>query len=187
MLAKSRFFAFLSFLSGLENFGRSFSNIFVSGQGDDRTRQKIKYKLRDVVILFSVQTIIIVSSTWLVAWWAYLVLWVFPIYFFAFRADLTRVFCEHSGLFSDADLDSNFRLVSYKCNWLEKIFFAPHNMHCHISHHLWPSIPYYNLLKTEKWLANGTNVTLKLFAWSGELPISLFCINIFTGALIRVQ
>jgi fatty acid desaturase len=73
-----------------------------------------------------------------------------PIYVFAYRADLVRVFCEHSMMVTDDAADHSMRLVTYRSNWLEKLFFAPHNMNYHMAHHLWPSIPYYNLPEADR-------------------------------------
>ena len=83
--------------------------------------------------------------TFAISWWAYPVLWLLPVYLFGYRADLVRVFCEHSLTAPDAEADASLRLITYRSNWFEKLFFAPHNMNLHAVHHLWPGIPYYHL------------------------------------------
>ena len=39
------------------------------------------------------------------------------------------------------------RLINYESNFFEKLFFSPRNMNFHAIHHLYQSIPYYNLKK----------------------------------------
>lgn len=100
---------------------------------------------RDWVILIGTQATLIGSLSIMFGWWGYIFMWALPIYTLTYCADMCRVFCEHStenG--SDATLLSD-RLVMFEPNNLERIFFAPMNMHHHIAHHLWPAIPYYNL------------------------------------------
>jgi fatty acid desaturase len=43
-------------------------------------------------------------------------------------------------------------------NRLERFFVAPLNMNHHAAHHLWPSIPYYNLAAAERemWATGAT-------------------------------
>ncbi len=36
-------------------------------------------------------------------------------------------------------------MITYLSNPIERMFVAPMNMNYHAAHHLWPSIPYYNL------------------------------------------
>ena len=58
--------------------------------------------------------------------------------------DLVRSVLEHAQPESDAKADQH-RLTTFLSNPIEKIFFAPMNMNYHAVHHLWTSIPYYNL------------------------------------------
>lgn len=116
-----------------------------------QTHGKIKsYKLRDIFILCTWQILLITLLTLYIRWWAYPLLWLVPCAI-AVCFDLVRVFCEHSEFQeNDSISDSGMRLHSFESNFLERIFFSPHNMNCHIAHHLWPAIPFYNLRKAEK-------------------------------------
>ena len=82
--------------------------------------------------------------TWSIGWWAYPVLWLFPVYAFMFLGDNFRSFAEHSHPENDHAADEH-RLITYTSNPVERMFVAPMNMNFHTAHHLWPSIPYYNL------------------------------------------
>jgi fatty acid desaturase len=61
-----------------------------------------------------------------------------------FLADNFRSFAEHSHPESDTLADEH-RLITYLSTPFERMLVAPMNMNCHAAHHLWPSIPYYNL------------------------------------------
>jgi fatty acid desaturase len=138
---------FLFFLTGLSNLWPTLRNVFLNKRSNSTPRQSSKpnYGLRDLIILALWQTCLIVGLSYFIGWWAYVTLWLLPVYLFAYRADLVRVFCEHSMLVPDDRADASLRMVHFESNWLERQFFAPNNMNCHVAHHLWPGIPYYNL------------------------------------------
>lgn len=136
----------LAHLTGLSSLYRSFSNVFLrrTVAPKDRPKQeKPKYTLRDFVLIALWQAGLIGGLTWLVAWWAYPVLWLAPVYL-AFVLDNFRAFAEHSQPEPDGQADEK-RLITFLSNPVERIFVAPCNMNYHTAHHLWPSIPYYNL------------------------------------------
>ena len=53
-----------------------------------------------------------------------------------------RSIAEHFGLANEHELNAS---RNFHCNWLEKTFFAPHNVGYHLDHHLFMSVPFYNL------------------------------------------
>ena len=144
---KESVLSFVAFLSGLANLIPSVRNVFFA-RGP--RRKPGGYTPRDLVILLGWQLLLFTGLTLSIGWWAYPILWVLPVYLFGYRADLTRVFCEHSVTGQDEAADADFRLITYSSNWLEKRFFAPHNMNYHAAHHLWPGIPYYNLPEADR-------------------------------------
>jgi fatty acid desaturase len=156
---------FLVFLTGLANVWPTIRNIFLRKSRQVAVVQEPvleSYKLRDIAILVAWQAVLIIGLSYAIGWWAYPILWLIPVYLFAYRADLVRVFCEHSMMQSDKTADESLRMVHYDSNWLELQFFAPNNMNCHVAHHLWPGIPYYNLPlaeeKVRSWdLKNGSH------------------------------
>lgn len=148
---KDPFINYFLFLLGIKTLLTSFKNIFVKPLlYKKRKNAKTLYKLRDITILISWQLFLIIFLTYLFGWFGYIFYWIIPVYIFSYRADIVRVFCEHSTKTPDVSSYKDLRLVSFESNFFEKLFFAPHNMNCHISHHLWTSIPYYNLNKAEK-------------------------------------
>jgi len=102
-----------------------------------------RYTIRDYLLIGIWQIALLGGLTWLIAWWAYPVLWLLPLYL-AFAADNFRAFCEHSQPRPEPFANEH-RLITFLSNPVERLFVAPLNMNYHAAHHLWPSIPYYNL------------------------------------------
>lgn len=110
------------------------------------TAPRPPYRARDLALLAMWQVVLFAALTMLFGWWAYLVLWWVPVFVFTFLADNLRAFVEHSQISSDAEADAgSARLITHQPGWLERQLVAPMHMNFHAAHHLWPSIPYYNL------------------------------------------
>jgi fatty acid desaturase len=133
--------AYLAFLTGLANVVPAVANVFVHNSGAGSRR---RYSVRDISIILGWQAVLASGLTIAVGWWAYPVLWLAPVYVFTYLADMLRSFLEHSHPEADERADEH-RLITYESSRLERLFFAPMNMNYHTAHHLWPSIPYYNL------------------------------------------
>jgi len=134
----------LFFLTGLASVLPAVRNVFGGRKREAAAPNRDGYKPRDVLILLGWQASLVVGLSWAIGWWAYPVLWLAPAYVFCFGGDLARSFIEHSHTEADALADRH-RLVSFDVPWFERVFFSPVNMNYHAVHHLWPSIPYYNL------------------------------------------
>ncbi len=138
----------LAHLSGASSFWRSFNNVFLKRRNAELelagASSAASYTARDLAIIVLWQVALIGGLSGLVAWWAYPVLWLVPLYGFAFVPDNLRAFAEHSQPEPDNLADAH-RLITFISNPLERLFIAPLNMNYHAAHHLWPSIPYYNL------------------------------------------
>jgi fatty acid desaturase len=145
----------LGYLVGVTSFVRSARNVLwprqeaaqLLDQADEMNQsahEHRQYSWRDVAIILGWQLLLIVGLSAAVGPWAYIVLWVLPVYCCTFLADNLRSFLEHSQPEPDTDADSR-RMISYSSNPIERLIIAPMNMNCHAAHHLWPSIPYYNL------------------------------------------
>lgn len=97
---------------------------------------------------------LIVTLTYFGLWIPYLVLWMVPMLTWLKVVLRMRTIAEHYAL----DYGHMFRQTrtTYP-NLLERIFIAPRNIGYHLDHHLYPSVPFYNLralheelLKTEE-------------------------------------
>ncbi|MEH6401958.1 MAG: fatty acid desaturase family protein [Sneathiella sp.] len=78
----------------------------------------------------------------------YLVLWILPLITFLQPILRFRAICEHGAV---DDLKSPVRASRTNTGpfWIRFLFF-PHNVNYHIEHHLYPSIPHYNLAECHK-------------------------------------
>lgn len=142
----SSVWSFFLSLTGIPYLLQAIQNVYGKNNNPTLPSQKEDtLSQRDWLILISVQAILIGSLSVMFGWWGYVLMWALPIYTLTYCTDMCRVFCEHStenG--SDTSLLAD-RLVMFEPNKLERIIFAPMNMHHHIAHHLWPAIPYYHL------------------------------------------
>lgn len=116
---------------------------------EGRSAAKTPYTARDIAIVLCWQAALIAGLTLAIGWWAYPVLWLAPVYLFAYLPNLIRSFVEHAHP-EDDDVADHHRLTTFLSNPVERLFFSPMNMNYHIAHHLWPSIPYYNLPRADR-------------------------------------
>lgn len=140
---------YLAFLTGLANLVPVLANVFLRDRSADPVdpasgKKKSPYTPRDLAIIFGWQGALLAGLSLGVAWWAYPVLWLVPVYVHTYLGDLVRSFLEHSHPEADDKADLH-RMITYHAPWIERALFAPMNMNYHTAHHLWPSIPYYNL------------------------------------------
>jgi fatty acid desaturase len=152
---KARPLELIGYLTGATSFVRSSRNVLapklkeysLTKQVEGASQiehQRRRYSLRDIMIVIGWQAVLILGFSWAIGLWAYLALWILPVFCCTFLADNLRSFLEHSQPEKDTEADRR-RLISYVSNPIERLFLAPMNMNFHAVHHLWPSIPYYNL------------------------------------------
>ena len=135
----------LGFLSGLTSVWNSATAVFVNkGRAEQKNLSGDGYKFRDFVLLACWFVGLAAGLTWFIGWWAYPALWLFPVYMFMYLGDNLRSFAEHSHPEGD-EMADHHRLITFLSFPLERMLVAPMNMNYHTVHHLWPSIPYYNL------------------------------------------
>jgi fatty acid desaturase len=135
----------VGYLAGITSVATSARHVFIaSGRAPSGESRDDGYTLRDVALLGGVQLAIAAGLTWAFGWWGWPLMWALPLYVFTYLGDSIRSFAEHSHPEADARADEH-RLISYVSWPLERMFFAPKHMNYHAAHHLWVSIPYYNL------------------------------------------
>lgn len=144
-----------SYLTGWERLITALKDVYhiKIGKTEPKPKAKIRYTTKDIIILIGWQTLLISTLTYFVGWWGYPLLWILPVGLFAFLPDNFRTFAEHAHAEADSVADSH-RLISFTPSYFERAFFAPNNMNYHAEHHLWPSIPYYNLHKANAEIRN---------------------------------
>ena len=143
--------AMVGYLTGVTSLVRSIGAVFLGRRRPDAADtitdavpDSQRYGPRDLLILGGWQLALIVGLTLAIGGWAYPLLWLLPVFVFTYLADSFRAFAEHSHAEPDRQGDRH-RLITFIPGGLERVAFAPMNMNYHAIHHLWPSIPYYNL------------------------------------------
>ena len=141
----------LGFLSGLSSVWNTVKGVYGSRhhKSSESASMATRYSGRDLVILVGWFVVLAGGLTYSIGWWAYPVLWLLPVYLFTFLGDNLRSFAEHSHPENDKDADQH-RMISYVSNPIERMLISPMNMNYHAVHHLWPSIPYYNLPEADR-------------------------------------
>lgn len=147
---KETTFRYLIFLTGTANLKQALANIHKTSDSRGSKSRHQKITVYEILLIVVWQSTILFGLTLAIGWWAYPLLWLLPVYIFAYTADVIRVFAEHSMMIRDDDADDSMRLITYTSSPLERVFFAPHNMNFHAAHHLWPSIPYYHLPEADR-------------------------------------
>lgn len=79
----------------------------------------------------------------------YLLLWILPSLTFFNIIFKFRSFAEHKVVKDEHELNNTRTVTS---NWLERFFISPCNVNYHLEHHLFPSVPFYNLPKLHRFL-----------------------------------
>jgi fatty acid desaturase len=77
--------------------------------------------------------------------WAYVALWLGPLYVMAFVPHKIRMLCEHAQLMLPDEAADGHRLLTFRPRWLERQLIAPLGLNYHAEHHMFPGVPYYAL------------------------------------------
>ena len=97
---------------------------------------------KSVKIIFYI--LLATALTVLGGWGLFFFYWVIPYFSTFFMFQYIRSVAEHYGELEYEDLLNSTRTV-VKVNWIERFFFAPHNVGYHLEHHLYPGVPFYHL------------------------------------------
>ncbi len=88
-------------------------------------------------------------------WWLeFLLFWLVPMTTWSKTCNYLRTVAEHSAVRSDDPAFAETRTTIAK--WWEAALFLPHNIGYHIEHHLYPSVPFYNLPALHRELMKDT-------------------------------
>ena len=77
------------------------------------------------------------------AWKIYLTMWLLPALTILMGLLELRSLTEHVGFIDDGTHYTKTRSV--RTSWIEGFILNPHNAHFHLEHHMFPSVPFYNL------------------------------------------
>ncbi len=87
--------------------------------------------------------------TLLHAWFYFLVLWVIPAFTVLTAIFRIRNLSEHYGVGSTHELNESRNVYP---TWWERLLIAPCHVNFHLDHHLFPSVPWYNLPRLHRLL-----------------------------------
>lgn len=102
-------------------------------------------RIRLYLFLITVAAVLTITGGWFV----FFVLWLLPLSTLTMALMRMRTIAEHLGIPNKDELDASRHIDG---TFLERQAFAPHNINYHIGHHLFPSVPYYNLPKLHELL-----------------------------------
>ncbi len=77
-------------------------------------------------------------------WQAFLLYWIVPFCTWHMTAQYVRLICEHSGIRGGSRPAYGRTRTTLARTW-ERWLLVPRNIHYHIEHHWYPSVPFYNL------------------------------------------
>jgi fatty acid desaturase len=163
---------FLRDMSGLGVFRLVRTVIHVSGQQmtapDDRSRSALRFPQLAFYGGFAVVT------TWLGGWTIVLCYWVVPLLTWLKWTLYLRSIAEHHGLPGGGELFASTRtmLPSLLGRWL----IAPQNIHYHIEHHLYPSVPSFRLPQLHRELMTDLQYRARARVVPGYLAVLRECI-----------
>lgn len=128
----------LGYLIGVSSY-RDMKSL-VARLSDDDGRPK-GYQLKRFGFYIFMAFVFTVTGTW----YEFAVYWMVPFFTFFLLFLYIRSVAEHFGSMDyESELGSSRTVLPYL--W-ERAFFAPHNVNYHLDHHLYPSVPFYNLPK----------------------------------------
>lgn len=81
------------------------------------------------------------------AWFVFLLFWIVPLSTLTVFLIRCRTIAEHLAVKDESELDATRHVDAHI---LERLSLSPLNINYHIAHHLFPSVPYYNLPKLHK-------------------------------------
>jgi len=117
--------------------------IFFDAQADDG--ESLRTRERALLLGFAGTVLAALALT---NGWAYFaLLWLLPMATIATAVFRLRTVAEHAGLMEDHELRSTRTVLPAV---FERFLVAPCNVNYHLEHHLYPSVPFYNLPKLHR-------------------------------------
>ncbi len=139
------------------------------------TAAKIPQRLKLIRLAFYLA--VIAASIVFHFWLGLIIYWIVPLFTYFLWIIYVRGVAEHFGGIEDHEnLLEKTRHI--EANFFERLLIAPNYIHVHIGHHLYPSVPFYNLRELQRRLmqnpeyASRAHVTHGYLAFLGELMSS---------------
>ena len=101
-------------------------------------------------------------------WIGLLIYWIVPLFTYFLWIIYVRGVAEHFGGIEEREhLLEKTRHI--ECNLFERLLIAPNYIHVHIGHHLYPSVPFYNLRKLQKLLMQNPEYARRAHVTNGYI------------------
>jgi fatty acid desaturase len=101
-------------------------------------------------------------------WLGLLIYWIVPLFTYFLWIIYVRGVAEHfGGIENHDDLLQKTRHI--EANWFERLLIAPNYIHVHIGHHLYPSVPFYNLRKLQRLLMQNPDYACRAHVTKGYI------------------
>ena len=110
---------------------------------------KIPAQLKFLRLFFYVG--VVIASIIFHFWLGLLIYWIVPLSTYFLWIIYVRGVAEHHGGIEDHD-DLLGKTRHIEANFLERLFIAPNHIYVHIGHHLYPSVPFYNMRELQRLL-----------------------------------
>jgi fatty acid desaturase len=94
---------------------------------------------------------VVIASIIFHFWLGLLIYWIVPLFTYFLWIIYVRGVAEHFGGIEDHD-DLLGKTRHIEANFFERLLIAPNYIHVHIGHHLYPSVPFYNLRELQRLL-----------------------------------
>jgi fatty acid desaturase len=122
---------------------------------------------------------LVVSLTYFGLWIPYLLLWIVPTLSWLKVALRMRTIAEHYAL----DYSHMYRQTrTTYANGIERILIAPHNIGYHLDHHLYPSVPFYNLRALHEELMKTDEFRNQAHITKGYVQVLRECLSVQSQA-----
>jgi fatty acid desaturase len=111
---------------------------------------------------------VIVASIAFQFWLGLLIYWTVPLFTYFLWIIYVRGVAEHFGGIEDhEDLLEKTRHI--EANFFERLLIAPNYIHVHIGHHLYPSVPFYNLRELQRLLMRNPDYASRAHVTKGYI------------------
>ena len=103
-------------------------------------------------------------------WLGLFIYWIVPLFTYFMWIIYVRGIAEHFGGIEDHE-DLLKKTRHLEANFLERLFLTPNYVHVHIGHHLYPSVPFYNLRELQRQLMLNPQYAARAHVTTGYIAL----------------
>jgi fatty acid desaturase len=124
----------------------------------------------------SFYALVLVASIVFHFWLGILIYWIVPLFTYFMWIVYVRGVAEHFGGIEDHD-DLLGKTRHMEANFFERLFITPNYIHVHIAHHLYPSVPFYNLRELQRRLMENPDYARRAHVTKGYIALLAELLN----------